>query len=112
MSVAALPEAPRPPDLPAVVEHLHHLGLVHAADQVPAMITRAMKKQSGPCAFLEEVLRIEIESREERRVKTAIKLAAMPTGATLSNFRAPDLADCSLIPWRIPDAVRFLGRWC
>lgn len=84
------------------------LGLEHGAAALSDLISKAVKDELAPHRFLDELLGIEIESREERRVKTSLRLSAMPPGQTLADFdwsfqpsidrrRVETLATCSWI---------------
>jgi hypothetical protein len=44
------------------------LGLDFAAEALPAILTRAVKEDLGSPALLEQLLRGELERREERRI--------------------------------------------
>lgn len=84
------------------------LGLEHAAEALPDLISKAIKDELAPHRFLDELLSIESHHREERRLRTSLRLSALPTGQTLSNFdwsfqpdldrrRVDTLATCSWI---------------
>jgi DNA replication protein DnaC len=73
-------------DLRTLVDQLVKLGLEFAAEALPAVLTRAVKEDLGTPALLEQLLRSEIERREERRVRTSLRLSGLPTGQTLANF--------------------------
>lgn len=84
------------------------LGLEHGAAALADLISKAVKDELAPHRFLDELLRIEICNREERRVKTSLRLSALPPGQTLSGFdwsfqpsidrrRIETLATCSWI---------------
>jgi DNA replication protein DnaC len=84
------------------------LGLDDGAAALPELISRAVKDELAPHRFLDELLAVEILRREERRVKTSLRLSALPIGQTLSNFdwsfqpdidrrRVETLATCSWI---------------
>ena len=84
------------------------LGLEHGAAALSDLISKAVKDELAPHRFLDELLMIEISHREERRVKTSLRLSALPIGHTLSNFdwsfqpdvdrrRVETLATCSWI---------------
>lgn len=62
------------------------LGLDHAAESLPDLISKATKDELAPHRFLDELLSIEGRHREERRVRTSLRLSALPTGMTLSSF--------------------------
>jgi DNA replication protein DnaC len=84
------------------------LGLEHGANALGELISKAIKDEVAPHRFLDELLSIETRHREERRVKTSLRLSALPIGQTLSNFdwsfqpdidrrRIETLATCSWI---------------
>jgi len=73
-------------DLDATRERLTRLGLVHAADHVGEQLAVATKEELAPHRFLDGLLEAELQQREERRMKTALRLSGLPTGQTLGNF--------------------------
>ncbi len=82
---AAKKAAPRI-DLDITRERLTKLGLVHAAQQLDAHLTEAVKESTSPHRFLDAVLQVELEQREERRIRASLRLSGLPTGQTLGNF--------------------------
>ncbi len=86
-AATAAPAKGRPKvDLDATVERLHRLGLGHAAERLSERLGAATKDELAPHAFLDRLLDDELTEREERRVKTSLKLSGLPTGQTLGNF--------------------------
>jgi DNA replication protein DnaC len=84
------------------------LGLEHGAAALGDLISKAVKDELAPHRFLDELLGIEARHREERRLRTSLRLSALPPGQTLSNFdwsfqpdidrrRVETLATCSWI---------------
>ena len=73
-------------DLDATRERLLRLGLSHSAEQLEARGTNAVKESLSPHRFLDGVLEVELEQREERRIRTSLRLSGLPTGQTLGNF--------------------------
>lgn len=73
-------------DLDATKERLTRLGLGHAAERLGERVTGAVAESMGPHRFLDVLLDDEISSREERRVKTSLKLSGLPLGQTLATF--------------------------
>ena len=67
-------------------EALLALGLEHAAAALPEMISMAVKEELAPHRFLDELLSIEIHHGEQRRVRTSLRLSALPVGQTLASF--------------------------
>jgi DNA replication protein DnaC len=95
-------------DLDATREKLGRLGLVHATDHLAETLGDAVKDSWPPHRFLDQLLEHELRIREERRLKTALRLSGLPTGQTLGNFdfafqpsversRIETLATCSWI---------------
>lgn len=80
---------PSPPPAPEV-EHLRdsliRLGLEHAAAVLTALLSDALKDDIGHPAFLDKLLSTEIRARDERRVRTSLKLSSLPQGVTLAGF--------------------------
>ena len=73
-------------DLDATRDRLERVGLAHASDQLDALISDAVKTQVSPHVFLDRLLDEELTHREERRLRTSLKLSGLPTGQTLGNF--------------------------
>lgn len=65
---------------------LENLGLLHAADRLDEFLAASVKKDGGPHRFVDELLECELLWREERRVRTSLKLSGLPTGQTLADF--------------------------
>jgi DNA replication protein DnaC len=82
----ALPSKAVTADLTTLLGQLSRLGLDFAAESLPALLTRAVKEDLGPPTLLEHLLRGELERREERRVRTSLRLSGLPSGQTLANF--------------------------
>lgn len=73
-------------ELDRTVGMLNQLGLLNAAEQLPALLSESVKSNQPPHVFLDRLLSTEAERREERRIKTSLKLSGLPTGQTLGNF--------------------------
>lgn len=67
-------------------ERLDRLGLSYAAEALPEALSRSVKQSVVPQAFLDELLDAELSAREERRIRTALRLSNLPTGQTLADF--------------------------
>ncbi len=65
---------------------LGQLGLTMAAEQLSALLSESVKSNLSPHLFLDKLLRAETDRREERRIKTSLKLSGLPPGQTLGNF--------------------------
>ena len=65
---------------------LEELGFEHAPHLVAELMEKAVREDLSYSAFLEDILRKEREFREERRIKTSLKLSGLPQGKTLDTF--------------------------
>lgn len=73
-------------DVDVTGKRLEQLGLVHAAEQLPLLVGEAVKHEMSAHAFLDRLLDAEYGRREERRIRTSLRLSGLPTGQTLANF--------------------------
>lgn len=65
---------------------LEEMGFEHAQHLVAELMEQAVKDNASYSDFLEKVLRREREYREERRIRTSLKLSGLPQGKTLESF--------------------------
>jgi DNA replication protein DnaC len=73
-------------DVDALKKRLWALEWEFAAEALSDQLTDAAKEAWSPMAFLDALIRYELERREERRVRLALKISGIPSGQTLSNF--------------------------
>ena len=73
-------------DIDATRERLSALGCGYAAEHLGHLLGEAVRAEIAPHSFLDQLLAVELSAREERRVKTSLKLSSLPTGQTLENF--------------------------
>ena len=59
--------------------HLAYLGLATVAEALPIHLDQARQQDTGHTEFLEQLLRVEVETTELRRWETRLKLANVPT---------------------------------
>ncbi|NWF65717.1 MAG: ATP-binding protein, partial [Chloroflexi bacterium] len=85
-TMPALPKKTPHVDLDKTRERLTRLGLVHAADKLGEQVALATKETQAPHRFLDNLLEAELAARDERRVRTSLRLSGLPTGQTLSNI--------------------------
>jgi DNA replication protein DnaC len=85
---AASPVSRKQPkvDLDATREKLTKLGLHHASEHISETLAEGVKESWPPHRFLDRLLEAELTVREERRLKTSLRLSGLPTGQTLGNF--------------------------
>jgi len=67
-------------------EILDGLGLGYAAEHLSQSLSDAVKVDLAPHRFLDRLLSVEVREREERRVKTSLRLSGLPVGQTLEDF--------------------------
>jgi DNA replication protein DnaC len=80
-------KAPSPKiDLDLTRERLERVGLARAAVQLEGQVTNAVKDSLSPHRFLDLLLEEELTYREERRIRTSLKLSGLPTGQTIADF--------------------------
>jgi DNA replication protein DnaC len=85
-SAPALPKKTPQVDLDRTRERLTRLGLVHAAETLGEHVATAVKETHAPHQFLDRVLEAELVARDERRVRTSLRLSGLPTGQTIASF--------------------------
>jgi len=73
-------------DLDATSLRLQRVGLEHAAGLLAERLADAVKGDSSTHAFLDRLLDAELAFREERRIRTSLRLSSLPTGQTLTSF--------------------------
>ena len=78
--------APSQSELDATRTLLTQLGLEWVSQCLPELLERAVKEELSLPRFLHLVCQREQESREERRVRTGLKLSGLPGGKTLDTF--------------------------
>ncbi|NNG34434.1 IS21-like element helper ATPase IstB [Nakamurella aerolata] len=88
-------------------DHLTYLRLADAAEALPAVLDEAKAGQHSITATLEQLLRIEVQATETRRLAGRLRFANLPTPATLEDF------DYDAQPGIDPDLIRDLasGRY-
>jgi len=85
-TTSALPKKTPQVDLDKTRERLSKLGLVHAAEKLGEHVAVAAKETHPPHRFLDGLLECELSAREDRRVRTSLRLSGLPTGQTLASF--------------------------
>jgi len=73
-------------DVEGLRQRLSALGLDFAAEGLAEQMTQAVKENRGPAEFLDALLRTELERREERRIRLALKISGLPAGQTVASF--------------------------
>jgi len=73
-------------DIDATRDRLDRVGLSHAREHLDELLAGAIKSDTGPHHFLDQLLEMELTWREERRIRTSLRLSGLPTGQTLANF--------------------------
>lgn len=87
MTAAVLKKSEQPPlEIDGTRERLHQLGLAFAAESLVEELSEAVKHNRAAHVVLDRLLSRELASRDERRVKTSLRLSNLPPGMTLGNF--------------------------
>lgn len=73
-------------DIDSTRDKLVALGLSYAAEALDPLLAEAVQAELPAHVFLDRLLEAERSGREERRIKTMLKTAKIPTGQTLANF--------------------------
>jgi DNA replication protein DnaC len=73
-------------DLDATRAQLEQAGLAHAAARLAELVEDAARDELSSHRFLDRLLAVELGERDERRIKTSLRLSGLPPGQTLGNF--------------------------
>ena len=78
---------PRPKvDLDATVGRLERVGMAPAAATLAERLNEGSKEDLAPHAVLDRLLTDELAQRDERRVRTSLRISSLPTGQTSFDF--------------------------
>jgi DNA replication protein DnaC len=66
--------------------HLAYLKLTAAAEQLPAALEAAEKTKPGYTQFLHDLLEVEVNATQDRRLAGRLRLAGFPSTKTLEQF--------------------------
>lgn len=69
-----------------IAENLGRLKLPKMAERLPDLSEEARSKDLSYLAFLDRLLEEEVAAKEERRVKTSLKIAGLPFEKTLDEY--------------------------
>jgi DNA replication protein DnaC len=86
LEAGLLPVPPPTQDVDGLSKRLAALDWDFAAEGLSEVLTRAAKEAWGPPAFLDALIRMELERREERRLRYALNISGLPPGQTLAGF--------------------------
>lgn len=86
LEAGLLPVPPPTRDVAGLSGRLAALDLEFAAGALAELLTEAAREAWGPPAFLDALIRTELERREERRIRHALKISGLPPGQTLAGF--------------------------
>jgi DNA replication protein DnaC len=69
------------------VKHtMERLKMQHTLGTLPELVQEAVQRQEGPLAFLDRVVTLELQAREESRIATSLRLSGLPKGMQLDTF--------------------------
>lgn len=69
-----------------ISEHLERLKLNQVKESLPALMEKAHAEKLSYMDFLGRLLEVEVVTREERRVRTALKIAGLPFEKTIEGY--------------------------
>lgn len=72
--------------MPRISEHLERLKLLRMKEVLPSVIEEAHSKKSSYLEVIDRLLEEEVNVREERRVKTALKTGNLPSEKTIEQY--------------------------
>lgn len=75
-----------PPQVDGTREELLRLGLGHAAEALVAELTEVGQHDRSAHQVLDRLLGLELGLRDERRIRTSLRLSGLPAGMTLGEF--------------------------
>src|SRR5512135_992865 len=67
-------------------DHLHVLRLSAAAEALPGMLDDARGQDLSTVAMLEQLLAVEVETSQARRLASRLRFACLPTQSRLDEF--------------------------
>jgi DNA replication protein DnaC len=73
-------------NLEEVKHKMEYLKMHYTPALLAELVDEASKNKIAPLNFLENILRLEIEQREESRIATSLKVSGLPKGMHLDNF--------------------------
>ncbi len=73
-------------EVDGIREKLLGLDLAHAAEALAEELSEAVKHNRPAHVRLDRLLSRELSARDERRVRTSLRLSNLPLGMTLGNF--------------------------
>lgn len=104
--------------LEAVIQKMEYLKMQYAPALLSELLNDATKHKVSHLDFFDNILKLEIEHREESRIATSLKVSGLPKGMHLDNFdymfqpavektRIDYLAGCEFI--RNKENILFFG---
>src|SRR6185295_553828 len=68
-------------------EHLDFLKLPAAAEALPGILDAARAEDASTVTVLEQLLAVEVETTQARRLASRLRFACLPTQSNLDTFR-------------------------
>jgi DNA replication protein DnaC len=86
MNTPAIPQPASSPDLDLLRSALSALHLDRARDALVPLLNDTIRDSLSPATFLHRLLQMEIQGRDESRIRTSLKLSGLPLGQTIATF--------------------------
>jgi len=65
---------------------MEQLKMNHTAELIGELLDDASREKTNPLDFIEKVLSLEVQAREESRIANSLKVSGLPKGMHLDNF--------------------------
>ena len=72
--------------LETVIQRMEYLKMQYAPGHLSELLNDATKQKVSHLDFFDNILKLEIEHREESRIHTSLKVSGLPKGMHLDNF--------------------------
>lgn len=69
-----------------IQKKMAQLKLTHSSELIPEYVEDAVRDKKSHLEFFEQILTMEIQSREESRIAASLKVSGLPKGMHLDNF--------------------------
>ena len=67
-------------------EKMERMRFEHTREIIGDLADEAAKQKDSPIEFFDNILKLEVEAKEERRIATSLKVSGLPKGLHLDNF--------------------------
>ncbi len=72
--------------LEAIQQKMELLKMTHTSALISELLSEISKQKNSALEFFENVLTLEVEAREERRIASSLKVSGLPKGMRVETF--------------------------